>query len=323
MLRSILIASLLFTTSALADSGYSKKNLKTIMDSKTANLMDWVDRNVKKDDTLVFDKFHGRDAVKITLSYDDKGHPKDWGRDMGFGKAQRIQIQEKQWKKEMLDGKEYWYKVSMFIPSNIGSPNHTTSFFDLKPRYNGSQGAPAFAFNITQGRMSLQVDNGEWLCWMRNYENASSNKECSFENNFSVEFENDKRFRDKWLDVVMQINMVKGKEIFRIWINEELLISYAGDINPLNEELGFKWGLYRNGIQKEIHDETAYYSDIQRASSCSKLKVNCEKFLNDFSGLGAFTAKKIVLAKLKVINGKPERNWIEICRGKSCENYGQ
>ena len=283
MLRSILIASLLFTTSALADSGYSKKNLKTIMDSKTANLMDWVDRNVKKDDTLVFDKFHGRDAVKITLSYDDKGHPKDWGRDMGFGKAQRIQIQEKQWKKEMLDGKEYWYKVSMFIPSNIGSPNHTTSFYDLKPRYNGSQGAPAFSFNITNGRLSLQVDNGEWLCWMRNYENASSNKECSFENNFSV----------------------------------------AGDINPLNEELGFKWGLYRNGIKKEIQDETAYYSDIQRASSCSKLKVNCEKFLNDFSGLGAFTAKKIVLAKLKVINGKPERNWTTICRGKTCENYGQ
>ena len=92
MLRSILIASLLFTTSALADSGYSKKNLKTIMDSKTANLMDWVDRNVKKDDTLVFDKFHGRDAVKITLSYDDKGHPRDWGRDMGFGKAQRLSL---------------------------------------------------------------------------------------------------------------------------------------------------------------------------------------------------------------------------------------
>ena len=46
------------------------------MDSKTANLMDWVNRSVKKDDTLVFDKFHGRDAVKITLSYDDKGHPK-------------------------------------------------------------------------------------------------------------------------------------------------------------------------------------------------------------------------------------------------------
>ena len=158
----------------------------------------------------------------------------------------------------MLDGKEYWYKVSMFIPSNIGSPNHTTSFFDLKPRYNGSQGAPAFSFNITNGRMSLQLESGEWLCWMRHYENASSNKECAFENNFVVEFENDKRFRDKWLDIVMQINMVKGEEIFRIWINEELLISYAGDINPLNEELGFKWGLYRNGIKKEIHKNKLY-----------------------------------------------------------------
>ena len=71
------------------------------MDSKTANMMQFSDNSKHMPhERLQFGNFHGRDALEITLKQSDIGSIGDAGRDMGWGNAQRIQIREKEYKRE-------------------------------------------------------------------------------------------------------------------------------------------------------------------------------------------------------------------------------
>ena len=320
MIKKLVIAGLFLSSSAFADSyGYSHKNLKHIMDNKTANMMQFSDNSKHMPhERLVFGNFHGRDALKITLKQSDIGSIGDAGRNMGWGNAQRIQIREKEYKREMLDGKEYWYKVSVFMPKNLGSDNHTVSLFDLKLRKNKQEGTQVFSWNITNDELNFQLETGDWLCWTRKIDGGANRKQCSFKDNFiSIPKDN---YRNKWVDVVMQINMIKGKELFRVWANDELILSFAGDINPFGRELGFKFGLYRHHMTTKLKDDVAYYSDIKRGKSCSDLNVNCDKFMNDFSGLGAFNMQKVLHVEKYVENNGPKLRFNDICYKKECEN---
>ena len=57
----------------------------------------------------------------------------------------------------MIDGKEYLYKFSIFIPKDTDGNFHTISPFDLKDRKNGSQRDPALAFTITNNQVTFQL----------------------------------------------------------------------------------------------------------------------------------------------------------------------
>lgn len=322
MIKKLVIASLFLSSSAFADSyGYSYKNLTNIMDSKTANMMQ-LDDNSKHmpHERLKFGNFYGRDALEITLKQSDNGSIGDAGRDMGWGNAQRIQMREKEYNREMRDGKEYWYKLSVFMPKNLGSNKHTLSLFDLKLRKNRQEGTQVFSWTITNGELNFQLETGDWLCWTRKIKGGANRKQCSFNDNFISIPKSQNAYRNKWVDIVMQINMIKGKEMFRVWANDELILSFADDINPFGRELGFKFGLYRHHMTTKLKDDVAYYSDIKRGNSCFDLGVNCGKFMDDYTGFGAFNMKKVLHVEKYVENNGPKLRFNDICYKKGCEN---
>ena len=48
-------------------------------------------------------------------------------------------------------------------------------------------------------------------------------------------------FKNRWLDFVFQMDMRKGKEITRFWVNERLIGVIKGDLSPQGKFLGFKF----------------------------------------------------------------------------------
>ena len=96
--------------------GVTRRNLEKIMDEQTARLFQASEVNTSRTDAFEIVEFEGRIAAKFSVSVKDEGHPNDWGRLGTLGNAQRFQIQEQERTHEMVDGKEYWYKFSLFVP---------------------------------------------------------------------------------------------------------------------------------------------------------------------------------------------------------------
>ena len=260
--------------------GISYENLLQIMDEQTAKLFVPNSRNINKEDGFEIVDFKGRKAARMSISMSDKGHPDDWGRFGVAGTAQRFQIQEKPKVHEMRDGEVYWYKFSIFIPNDVGSDHHTISPFDLKDRKYGRQRDPAIAFTITNNQVTFQLKTtGEECRKIKNMQGEISDF-CE-RPGLIANMETSNYFKNRWLDFVFQMDMRKGKEITRFWINKQLTGVIKGDLSPQGKFLGFKFGPYRNSIIKPPQDEVIYYADIMRRASCEDLEIlSCEQFNN-------------------------------------------
>lgn len=298
--------------------GYSTSNLKSIMPGKLAGSMQFSERSIKNKQRIEFGKFYGRNAVKMTVNYDDGGHPGDWKR-MSNSKphAQRVQIQERERTHEMKDGKEYWYKLSMFVPEEAGSRYHTVSLWDLKPRKNGAQNAPSFTMSITKGRFMIFSDTGKHVCFQANLQ-----KMCQMENTYTAEFRK-QDITNRWVDFVMQIKLVKGEELFRLWANDKLIFSTTSDLSPWNDRLGFKFGPYRHHMEPNPgrpDDDTIYYADINRGNSCKDVDDNCDTKINDYSGNAVFGSFLVERIKTSAGVNKLKQSHSVVCRNKMmCE----
>lgn len=298
--------------------GYSTSNLKTIMPAKLAGSMQFSMRSIKNKERIEFDEFHGRDAVKMTVNYDDGGHPGDWRR-MSDSKphAQRIQIQERERTHEMMDGKEYWYKMSVFIPEGTGSRYHTVSLWDLKPRRNGAQDGPSFTMSITEGRFMLFSESGKYVCFRANLQEM-----CAFQDTYAAQF-GKHNLTNRWVDLVMQIKLVKGEELFRLWADDRLVFSHVTDLSPWNDRLGFKFGPYRHHMEPNPgrpDDDTIYYADINRSNSCEGVDDNCDTKMNDYSGDAVFGSMEVLHIKLTKQGNKLNPTFTTICRNQGkCE----
>ena len=298
--------------------GTSYKNLLQIMDKKTAELFVPNNRNIDNVASFEIVNFMGRKAAKMSISMKDKGHPDDWGR-FGFaGSAQRIQLQEKPKVHEMKDGKIYWYKFSIFIPNHVGSDFHTISPFDLKDRKNGRQRDPALAFTITNNQVTFQLKRqGEQCKKIENMQGKVSDF-CERPGLIAI-MRSNHQFKNQWLDFVFQLDMRKGKEITRFWINEQIVGVINGDLSPQGKFIGFKFGPYRNSIKKPPRDEVIYYADIMRRNSCKNLEtVNCKKLKAAPFYSGIYGAE-IMLRCFR----EPEKRMPcpLICKGNQCEQY--
>ena len=296
--------------------GLSHENLAQIMDVQTANLFVANDRNIGRVDAFEIVDFKGRRAAKMSISMNDKGHPDDWGRFGTSGAAQRIQVQEKPRVHEMKDGEVYWYKFSVFIPYNVGSDHHTISPFDLKDRKNGRQRDPALAFTITNNQVTFQLKTiGEECRKIKN----TQGKVSSFceRPGLIANMTSNKNFKNRWLDFVFQIDLRKGKEITRFWINEKLKGVINGDLSPHGKFLGFKFGPYRNSINMPPNDEVIYYADIMRRHSCEELEtINCDKLNGAPTFSGIYGAEKLLRCFREPDQGLP---CPLICEGRNCE----
>ena len=297
--------------------GINRKNLEQIMDRKTASFFAPVARNIKRADSFEIVDFKGRRAARMSISMRDKGHPDDWRRFGKLGEAQRIQIQEKEKLYEMIDGKEYWYKFSIFIPKGTGSNFHTISPFDLKDRKNGSQRDPALAFTITNNQVTFQLKkDGEECRTVTNMQGKSS-KFCE-RPGLIVNMHGNNQYKNKWLDFVFQIDLRKARQITRFWINGKIVGIIGGDLSPDGKYLGFKFGPYRNSIKKPPQDETIYYADIMRKNSCAELQLStCEQFLNAQKVNGFYGARQILRCFKEPQEGK---RCPIVCKGNACKS---
>ena len=295
--------------------GVTRKNLEKIMDNQTARLFQASDMNTNRTDSFEIVEFEGRTAAKFSVSFKDKGHPNDWGRLGTVGHAQRFQVQEKERTHEMVDGKEYWYKFSLFIPEGAGSEHHTVSPFDFKDRRNGSQRDPALAFDIIQNQTTMVLKtHGEECREVINTQGIVSDF-CERPGLFANMIEN--KLRNRWLDFVFHIDLRKGQERTKFWINKKLTGVFNGDLSPYGKYLGFKFGLYRHHMTEAPGDETLYYSDIMRRHSCEELGIDsCNDFKEAQDQNGVFGAKEIVACFREPSQGKPCPT---VCTGRECE----
>ena len=210
--------------------GVTRQNLEKIMDKQTARLFQASAINTKRTDGFEIVEFEGRTAAKFSVSFKDEGHPNDWGRLGTVGHAQRFQVQEKERTHEMVDGKEYWYKFSLFIPEGTGSEHHTISPFDFKDRRNGSQRDPALAFDIIQNQTTLVLKTLDEECReVRNTQGEVSDF-CERPGLFAGMIEDN--LRNRWLDFVFHIDLRKGQERTKFWINRKLTGVFNGDLSP-------------------------------------------------------------------------------------------
>ena len=177
--------------------GVTRKNLEQIMDKKTARLFVENENNIEREDAFEIVDFEGRRAAKITISMRDEGSENDWGRFGTSGHAQRFQIQEKPMSHEMVDGKVYWYKFSVFIPNNTGSPYHTIAPFDLKDRKNRRQRDPAFDFKITNGHVNFSLKRDGEEC--RKVTNSAGKTSDFCERpGLIANMRSNRAFKDRW-----------------------------------------------------------------------------------------------------------------------------
>jgi hypothetical protein len=291
--------------------GATRQNLEKIMDKQTARLFQASAINTNRIDGFEILEFEGRTAAKFSVSFKDEGHPNDWGRLGTVGHAQRFQVQEKERTHEMVDGKEYWYKFSLFIPEGTGSEHHTVSPFDFKDRRNGSQRDPAFAFDIIQNQTTLVLKT---LGEVKNTQGEVS-EFCERPGLFAGMLEDN--LRNRWLDFVFHIDLRKGQERTKFWINRKLTGVFNGDLSPYGKYLGFKFGLYRHHMTQSPNDEALYYSDIMRRHSCEELGIDsCNDFKEAQDQNGVFGAKAIVACFREPSQGKP---CPRICEGRACE----
>ena len=295
--------------------GVTRQNLEKIMDKQTARLFQASAINTKRTDGFEIVEFEGRTAAKFSVSFKDEGHPNDWGRLGTVGHAQRFQVQEKERTHEMVDGKEYWYKFSLFIPEGTGSEHHTISPFDFKDRRNGSQRDPALAFDIIQNQTTLVLKTLDEECReVRNTQGEVSDF-CERPGLFAGMIEDN--LRNRWLDFVFHIDLRKGQERTKFWINRKLTGVFNGDLSPYGKHLGFKFGLYRHHMTQSPNDEVLYYSDIMRRHSCDELGIDsCNEFIEAQDQNGVFGAKGIVACFKEPSQGKP---CPRICEGRACE----
>lgn len=296
--------------------GVTRRNLEQIMDKQTASLFVASDRNTSRKDAFEIVEFRGRTAAKISVSMRDKGHDDDWGRFGTEGAAQRFQVQEKPRVYEMVDGNEYWYKFSIFIPDRTGSSHHTIAPFDIKDRKNGSQRDAALDFTITNNQITFQLKRGGEEC-VKIKNSAGKVTDFCERPGLIANMLRTEGFKNTWLDFVFQFNLREGEEITRFWINGDLIGVVDGDLSPQGKHLGFKFGPYRNNISKPPQDETIYYSDIMRRNSCEDLGIDkCEDFQESQTKNGVFGAKEILACFKEPSQGKP---CPVICRGSECE----
>ena len=308
--------------------GVTRKNLEQIMDKKTARLFVASDSNTDRADAFEIVQFKGKTAARMSVSLSDRGHVDDWGRFGEAGAAQRFQIQEKPKISEMRDGREYWYKFSLYIPKGTGGKKHMTSFFDFKDRKDGWQSDQSFGFmDATGGDLIAGLKQMGEECQRITNSNGRSSDFCESPQLVAI-FKNKSQYYGKWLDFVFQINMKKGEEIVRFWINGKLTGVSKSDLSLSGNMVGFKFGPYRNFFRRtqsgityaKAQDETVYYADIMRRNSCEELQLpNCAELRGAQTQNGVYGASEVIRCFREPQQGKP---CPVICRGRECEKLG-
>ena len=304
-----------FDQTELADLTAANNPIAAIMDAETAALFGIHEQNIASEDGLQVVEFEGRTAARFTLRYADGGGREDWNPNDMNGRAQRIQVREIPEYGEMQDGFEYWYKFSMYIPTPFGARGHSNSPWDIKFRDGDVQMYPTFSFVNHWGNLTYQAPEEEVFCWEAEDQNGNTTEMCGNVGLTAV-MSYAPQYYDRWDDYVLQVNMREGQEITRIFRNQELLGVLPGDVSRDGDYAGFKFGLYRFRISGEPLDETIYFADVMRRSSCEELGIgSCEAMKSAQSVPGIYGAMEITRCGIEPYENRPCPT---LCRGNQC-----
>ena len=236
------------------------------------------DRNVPKRDGLYrfHEDFEGERAIEINLSYSDIGHEMDWFRWNDPGFAQRYQIAEPL-KKTTKKGKTKWYRVGLFIPGKTNTEKHTISFFDYKMIYGKTEMTVGPAFNLVNNEFTFFVNGSKYST----IEFRDSEEAYQFEHYGIVLNSVYKgKLKGKWINVLVNAKWDKDGFI-HMWIDDELRVSYYGDMMAGADRVRFKFGPYRHHMVNatnaglKIEDLTLYYSNVGKSDKCENLWSGC------------------------------------------------
>jgi hypothetical protein len=178
----------------------------------------------------------GNSAAKITLKYGDKV-------EFGYGKNKDSERDELLERRSLyaIEGKEYEYLFSMFLPDSFPIMPVRLVIAQWKqdcPFCDCSEYSPVLAIRYVSGRMFITIQTDS----MR-HELYSTNEEI----------------RDKWLDFRFKVRFSKDKtgEIIGYLDNNEIInfkgvTSYSNNCRILStkNKYYFKMGLYRDRIEK-------------------------------------------------------------------------
>ena len=241
------------------------------------------DRNVPKRKNLL--KFHenyeGEKAVEINLSYKDVGDEMDWLRWNQPGFAQRFQIGEPL-KKTTKAGKEKWYRVGIFIPGKTNTEKHTISFFDFKMIYGKAEMSVGPAFTLVNNEFTFFVNGSQYIT----YEDREGVELYGFEH-YAIVLDSiyKGKHKGKWINILINAKWHTDGFI-HMWIDDELRVSYYGDMIAGADRIRFKFGPYRHHMTQatdaglNIEDIKIYYSNVGKSDKCENLWSGCD-YLTD------------------------------------------
>ena len=286
---SLLLISIFFLNSAQAVK-IPKNERKDfdyfVLKDESKKSMVYNDRNVPKRDGLYrfHEDFEGERAIEINLSYSDIGHEMDWFRWNDPGFAQRYQITEPL-KKTTKKGKTKWYRVGLFIPGKTNTEKHTISFFDYKMIYGKTEMTVGPAFNLVNNEFTFFVNGSKYST----IEFRDEEEHYQFEHYGIVLNSVYKgKLKGKWINVLVNAKWDKDGFI-HMWIDDELRVSYYGDMMAGADRVRFKFGPYRHHMINatnaglKIEDLTLYYSNVGKSDKCENLWSGCSYLTNQIT----------------------------------------
>lgn len=289
---ALALALLCLTLAPAALAEVTMRELGTILIGDSKRIYQKAPRNVRAKGVSDFVQVAGRDAIRITLRYQDAAHRDDWVRAGRAGTAQRYELAEKK-SKWMRAGRVYWQRLSVFIPqgTRVLELAHLT---DLKRRTPDGLGhSPVVSISLTNSHLRLRHLIGRPMDCVTGIEpGGGTNGYCNHDTEF-VNLAPISAVSGRWVEIVYRTdwqNDASGR--FHLWMDGQLKVGLAGISANGGKTIESKFGLYRLWFKtrgRPAPDVTVYFTDVGRAKTCNGLKLaNCSRLEADVARLGYF-----------------------------------
>ena len=154
---------------------------------------------------------------------------------------------------QQVEGEEYWYGWSFFVPANYAEPVDGFAHYGQFQQHS----------NFDPIWMFTKFYKGDYVL---RYNAVATNGGGP---NFVLL--TDSEFRGRWHDVVVHARWSTANGFTNVWINGRLSAEYVGPTRTVgNTDVYFKYGVYR-----QAKNETAvvYYDELRRGKNRSSVDI--------------------------------------------------
>lgn len=158
---------------------------------------------------------------------------------------------------ENLEGDEYWYAWSFYVPANI--PQAGWVFYGQFQQHHNFDSIWMFMKRSGQPFCAVfdWTKNNMWNCYGQKQ---------------TYPLIDDADFAGRWHDIVVHAKWTQQNNGFtRIYVNGELKVDYTGYTRTSgNSDVYFKYGIYRHGSSQT---SVAYYDEIRRGKTREEVDI--------------------------------------------------